>query len=97
MIPPMAYPPAKKTRHGAIMSPRLARLYTWLQDNQVRLNDFSTDQCVLREMPKLERLRDELAALIEVAADPWLANLAADLRNIMRRVPSARVAPTRKR
>ena len=102
MIPPMADPPSRKTTHGATMSPRLSRLYTWLQANGVSLTEFSTDNCVQRWMPQLERLRDELDELIahenEHSPHPnkHLRHLATDLGAIMRRVPSARVAPVRR-
>lgn len=98
MIDPLAEPPARKTTHGATMSPRLSRLYTWLQANGVGLSDFSTDRCVAREMPNLERLRDALEDLRAGVSSStlreryrYLDDLAADLRNIMRRTPDARV------
>lgn len=96
MIPPLENPPHRKTSHGATMSPRLSRLYTWLQANHVSLTDFSTDTCVQRELPKLISLRAELISF--VARDPdeplppmYLTDLAADLANIMKRLPENRV------
>lgn len=96
MIPPLENPPHRKTSHGATMSPRLSRLYTWLQANQVALTDFSTDECVKRELPKLISLKAELLAMLE--GDPiellplmYLMDLAADLANIMKRLPENRV------
>ncbi|HEX5728444.1 hypothetical protein [Microbacterium sp.] len=93
MIPPLADPPHRRTAHGAPMSPRLSRLYTWLQANNVALTDFSTDECVQREMARLNRLRDELAAALSNAQEytPYLHHLATDLANLMRRVPANRV------
>jgi hypothetical protein len=93
------------------MSPRMSRLYTWLQANGVALQDFSTDQCVARELPKLERL--ELALDDARLADPgatvreptyggevravrYLDELAADLRNLMRRTPGNRVCASKR-
>lgn len=95
MINPLATPPTRKTAHGATMSPRLSRLYTWLQANHVSLGDFSTDSCVQRELPKLERLRDALDALRADEPARYLDDLAADLACLMRRLPSARVAAAR--
>lgn len=98
MIEPLAVPPSRRTTHGAQMSPRLSRLYTWLQANNVPLTDFSTDECVKREMPKLVALAAELAELIErdtsddaLPGSRYLDHLRADLANIMRRTPDARV------
>lgn len=93
MTLPFAKPPLRKTAHGVSMSDRLSRLYTWLQDNGVGLNDFSTDNCVEREMPKLVALRDELDGLRDRRVVPvdYLNHLAADLHNLMQRTPANRV------
>jgi hypothetical protein len=91
MNTPLKNPPARKTSHGVQMSDRMARLYTWLSANGVGLSDFSTDECVQRELGKLVALRDELSALRAAAEERYLNDLDTDLVNIMRRVPSARV------
>lgn len=98
MIAPLETPPARRTTHGAVMSPRLSRLYTWLDDNRIGLTDFSTDQCVERVLPRLRKLADELQAEIHARSvhptatvPAYLVHLAADLAAIMRRLPSARV------
>lgn len=91
MINPPATPPARKTSHGATMSPRLSRLYTWLQANKVQLTDFSTDNCVERELARLTTLATELDALRAASPLKYLDDLAADLACLMRRRPSARV------
>lgn len=95
MKDPLAIPPHRTTSHGVVMSPRLSRLYTWLQANNVRLTDFSTDTCVERELPRLRPLADELESLIAAGGPVYLTELAADLRNVMRRLPSARVGSGR--
>ncbi len=100
MMNPTIDPPRRITSHGAVMSPRLSRLYTWLDANRVGLNDFSTDGCVLARLPKLQELDRELAQLIDttnLARLPveHLTHLQADLRNLMRRIPANRVAATR--
>lgn len=91
MIAPLATPPARRTAHNAQMSPRLSRLYTWLQANGSSLGDFSTDECVQRDMPRLLSLQRELDELRDRAPERYLDDLAVDLANVMRRVPSARV------
>lgn len=91
MIAPPAIPPARKTAHGATCSQRLSRLYTWLNANGSRLGDFSTDTCVEREMSRLVALRDELEVLRAAAPATYLDDLAADLGNLMRRTPAARL------
>ena len=79
------------------MSERLSRLYSWLQANGVVIIDFSTDQSVQREMPKLVKLQTELHELRNVSPLQYLDHLADDLAALMRRVPSARVAPSTRR
>lgn len=91
MIAPLATPPARRTAHGATCSPRLSRLYTWLNANGSSLSDFSTDNCVERDMRRLVQLRDELDALRAAAPAKYLDDLAADLANLMRRTPAARL------
>jgi hypothetical protein len=91
MINPPENLPTRMTSHNAQMSPRLSRLYTWLQANRVQLSDFSTDTCVQRELPKLKTLAEELGALIARTPYRFLFDLAADLSNIMKRLPQNRV------
>jgi hypothetical protein len=102
MKPPLENPPHRKTTHGAVMSTRLSRLYTWLDANRIGLGDFSTDSMVLAALPRLQALATELAELIEREAGDrslrpvtYLVHLAADLANLMRRIPSARVPARR--
>jgi hypothetical protein len=73
----------------------MSRLYTWLQANGVGLSDFSTDDGVQRELAKLSKLRDELESLRAAQPERYLDDLAADLGNLMRRLPSARVRSSR--
>lgn len=91
MINPPLVPPARKTAHGATCSPRLSRLYTWLNANGVALSDFSTDEGVQRYLPQMHTLARELEALRGASPAPYLDHLAADLANLMRRTPAARV------
>ena len=85
---------ARLTAHGVPMSPRMERLYNYFDAKGVALTSWSTDQCVARELPKLQRLLEELPK------DPTLASLTdlefnaleADIMAIMRRTPAARVA-----
>jgi hypothetical protein len=92
MIDPPVEPPFRKTAHGAICSPRLSRLYTWLNNNGVSISDFSTDQCVERNLKTLLTLGAALDRLRETASARYLDDLAADLGNLLRRRPSMRVA-----
>lgn len=76
-----------KTSHGAVMSPRMERLWRYLkQERKIPLSDFSTDQCV-------ERVYSQLEAALEAIPDdgtPENEMLYRDVRNIMRRRPAAR-------
>lgn len=93
MINPLKDPPSRRTTHGAVMSTALARRWTWLQANGVSLTDFSTDECVAREMPKLIGLQAELEKLIADHPEPprYLTDVLGELRCLMRRSPAARV------
>lgn len=84
-------PPHRLTSHGAVCSTRLSRLYTWLNENRIGISDFSTDTCVERELPRLEALAAKLDAFRAQCPESYLDELAADLRNVMRRLPSARI------
>lgn len=44
-----------KTTHGAEMSPRMARLWTFMREQKIPLSDWSTDEAV-------ERCQDQLRA-----------------------------------
>lgn len=81
------------TTHGAKMSPRMERLWTYLREERGidTLNDWATDECVEGEQ---ERLRAAVADLEErVAAAPGdrdLAHLLDDVRTIANRRPHER-------
>lgn len=79
---------ARRTTHGALMSPRMEALWNYIDSRRIPLTDFSTDMCVEACYPQLE------AAL---AAAPT-KTIADDLRSIMNRRPRNRVqAKTRGR
>lgn len=74
-----------KTSHGAVMSPRMSRLWTYIRVTRgISLSDFSTDQCV-------ERVFGQLEAAYEAAPSE---EIRRDLANIMRRRPANRVKAT---
>lgn len=79
------------------MSPRMSRFWGYLNAHGVALSDFSTDECVLRELPRLHKARAELNTLLNRTEPdlPSLSDLEAlgrDLDNLMRRLPTARVS-----
>lgn len=79
--------PVMKTSHGAIMSPRMAKLWKYIKaERKIPLSDFSTDQSVKRCLPQLQ-------AALDATQD---AEIQADIKTLMRRVPSARVDATGK-
>lgn len=77
---PLATPPEKRTVKGAVMSIKMARLWTWLQACGVHLTDWSTGQGVDREFPKLAALDRWLAAAIERPQYPAGAPTRADMQ-----------------
>src|SRR5690348_10728853 len=91
MTNPQEFPPRRLTAHGAVCSDRLSRLYTWFAANYVNLSDFSTDNCVAREMHKLVNLQRALESLRANSPARYLDDLASDLAAIMRRTPESRV------
>ncbi len=71
----------RKTNHGATMSPRMERLWDYLDKMKSGLSDWSTDNCVLRNWDKIVKAHD--AAPSE--------EIKKDIANIMRRKPCNRV------
>jgi hypothetical protein len=71
----------RRTQHGVVMSPRMERLWNYLDRMKSGLNDFSTDECVERNWAQLVRARDN-------APTP---EIRKDIENIMRRRPCNRV------
>ena len=91
------------TRHGKVMSSRMERLWAFMQEQRINLNDWSTDQGVEREQAALragervlvERLNAVHRRYLELTGDMDrdLANLLLDYRTIMNRRPHGRVTP----
>jgi hypothetical protein len=72
-------PATMLTQHGAVMSPRMARMWTFLRAEGIPLTDFSTDSSVEACITKL------------TVALAHATELAADIENLTKRRPSARV------
>lgn len=70
------------------MSPRMARVYGFLQGRGINLTPFSTDQMVLGFLPRLNAV---LAEVTKAPMEPGRRDMIVDLETIMRRVPAARV------
>lgn len=78
-----------RTTHGAVMSPRMERLWRYIKiERKIQLHDHSTDQCIERVFPQLEKA---LAAIPDDGAVDS-EELRRDLQCLMRRRPSARVS-----
>ena len=79
------------TPQRVAMSPRMERIYGWINAHGCTLTPFSTDTTVAGMLPRLRTLRAELANVNAPSTNPHSADMLADLDAIMRRVPSARV------
>lgn len=84
----------RRTTHGAVMSPRMARFHRFLDDRKIPIGDWSTDVQVLRCRPQLEAALDVLTARLG-GMDPgvsrrYLEELRTDIAGIMNRVPANR-------
>lgn len=78
-----------KTAFGVTMSLGMSQFYSMLAHHKIGISSFSTDQCVLRELPKL---RDLEKKLLEAGFSVQRWTMIQDLRNIMRRLPANRSA-----
>ncbi len=80
------------TTHGVKMSPAMANLWRFIQEQGINLCDFSTDECVEREQEKLKAGEEVLLRRIAATAPPSreLEHLLADYRAIMNRRPHER-------
>ena len=89
----------RTTTHGAQMSPRMERLWAFIQDEQkINLCDFSTDECVEREQARLRVGEKALLARVATAPeDREAAALLRDYQAVMNRRPVARVDGMRSR
>ena len=89
----------KRTSHGAVMSPRMERLWRYVQDERrISLHDFSTDACVERVQKALREGEAELVRRSEKAlGDRDLRHLLADYRAIMNRRPHERTTAAMQR
>jgi len=80
-----AQPAPRFTSTGAVMSPRMAKLWAYIRDERkIALYDFSTDSSISRVLPQLQ-------AALDSTEDP---EIRGDLTTLMRRVPSARITPS---
>lgn len=65
----------------------MSQFYSMLAHHRIGISSFSTDQCVLRELPKLQALEKKL---LEAGFSVQRWTMIQDLRNIMRRLPANR-------
>lgn len=80
-----------KTQHGVKMSPRMERLWRYIrEERKISLTDFSTDQCVERELPRLREAMANLEKRQTAKPSTETRHMMLDLAAIMRRLPSAR-------
>lgn len=79
----------RKTAFGVTMSLGMSQFYSMLAHHRIGISSFSTDQCVLRELPKLQALEKKL---LEAGFSVQRWTMIQDLRNIMRRLPANRSA-----
>ncbi len=84
-----------KTQHGATMSHRMERLWRFIkEEREINLSDWSTDDCVERELEKLTAAAAELQKrLANNSGDKNLRDLADDLASIIGRRPKNRAMP----
>lgn len=91
---PMEETTVMKTAHGVEMSPRMERLWTFIQSRRIQLHDWATDLDVLRELPELQVASAYLAEGGGKDTDPLtdreFEELRRDLAALMRRVPANR-------
>lgn len=80
---------AKVTSHGVAMSPHMSQFYSMINHHRIGLSSFSTDQCVLRAMPKLQELERKL---LEAGFTVQRWCMVESLRTMMRRIPANRTA-----
>lgn len=100
MRDPKHTPPPWTTSHGVKASARMARLYSWINDNKIFIRDFSTDASVDQYAVQLTDLLSDLkkamvsGKVADLTPDEAEA-LRVDLETLMRRGTGARVKATR--
>jgi hypothetical protein len=88
-------PTGMKTPAGVDMSPRMARVYSYLNHAGISITPFSTDSTVQAAKGKIAAARDLLLAPRlngELPPHPTTLDVVTDINNILNRLPENRVA-----